>query len=339
MFFLGAAGRPLTQEGVLLTQNTQFESPVHAPEIPPHLSWLNTDQPLSLAQLKGKIVLLDFWTFCCINCMHIIPDLKKLEAKYPEELVVIGVHSAKFTNERETESIRQAILRYEIKHPVVNDRNFEVWNEYGVHAWPTLVLINPNGRVIGTHSGEDIFDLFDQVIGQAVAYFDRKGELKRGPLKMALEEAKQPNTLLAYPGKISADPKKNRLAISDSNHNRILLTDPDGRILEVIGSGRIGAEDGSFEEAEFDHPQGTFIEGDIVYIADTGNHLVRVADLAKREVKTLLGTGQRARGFNQKGKGTDVALNSPWDLLVHEGKLYIAMAGPHQLWVADLATR
>jgi thiol-disulfide isomerase/thioredoxin len=315
-----------------------FEGDVMAPDFPEHLEWLNTDRSFSLEDFRGKVVLLDFWTFCCINCMHILPDLKKLERKYPEELVVIGVHSAKFTNEKDTEAIRQAILRYEIKHAVVNDNNFEIWSAYGARAWPTLVLINPEGYIIGGHSGEGIYEKFDRLIGQTVEYFERKGTLRRGPLNLALEETGKANTLLSFPGKVKADEKKGRLFITDSNNNRILISDPQGRILDVIGSGRVGRSDGSFETAEFNHPQGTFPDGDILYIADTENHLIRAANLKTRTVETILGTGGQARMYNFSGRGREAPLNSPWDLLVDDGKLYIAMAGSHQLWAADLQT-
>ena len=321
-----------------VVDDKRLEGLVRAPDFPPHLEWLNTPKKISLKDLKGKIVLLDFWTYCCINCMHVIPDLKKLEAKYPQELVVIGVHSAKFFNEKGTESIRQAVMRYEIKHPVLNDKEMEVWNEYGVNSWPTLVLINPNGRIIGTHSGEEVFDLFDSLIAQAIPYFEKKKQLNRAPLKLKLEEARRPNTLLSFPGKVRADIKNRRLFISDSNHNRILVTDPEGQVLEIIGNGRAGQADGSFETAELRQPQGTFAEGDILYIADTENHLIRAADLKTREVKTIFGTGQKARESGGRGAGTKVPLNSPWDLVVFNGRLYIAMAGSHQIYTADLKT-
>ncbi len=264
-----SAGQKPHVKGDAMIDNKRLEGLVHAPDFPADMEWLNTDRPFSLQDFRGKIVLLDFWTFCCINCIHVIPDLKKLEAKYPNELVVIGVHSAKFTNEKGTESIRQAILRYEIKHPVVNDKDFEIWQSYDVHSWPTLVLINPNGRIIGVQSGEDIFELFDGILQQAIPYFERKGQLKRSPLKLELEENKKPNSLLSFPGKISADAKTNRLFISDSNHNRIIITDEKGGIQDVIGNGSIGGEDGSFDSASLNHPQGTFAEGDKLYIADT----------------------------------------------------------------------
>ena len=315
-----------------------FEGNTNAPEFPRGMDWLNTDTPIQLADLKGKLVLLDFWTFCCINCMHVIPDLKKLEEKYADELVVIGVHSAKFTNEQGSEAIRQAILRYGIEHPVVNDKDFRIWNSYGVHAWPSFVLINPKGKIIGVHSGENIFEPFDSIIGNAVKYFSSKNELKRGKLDLALENRNMPNTLLAFPGKISSAPKSKRLIITDSNNDRILITTPKGEILEVIGSGRQGQSDGSFEQAEFFHPQGTCLDGDILYIADTENHTIRKANLKTRTVETILGCGQQANFHNQAGMGTDVCLNSPWDLVKVGDKLYIAMAGPHQLWEADLNT-
>ena len=147
---------------------------VRAPELKGDIGWLNTDKPLSIAGLKGKIVLLDFWTYGCINCIHIIPDLKLLEAKYDNELVVIGVHSAKFENERETENIRRIILRYGIEHPVVNDAEFRIWNSYAVRAWPTQVLIDPAGYIIGTVSGEGHLELLDETIAEVIADFRKK---------------------------------------------------------------------------------------------------------------------------------------------------------------------
>ncbi|MEP7274651.1 MAG: thioredoxin-like domain-containing protein, partial [Acidobacteriota bacterium] len=316
-------------------RNELFEGEYNAPEFPAGMEWLNTDRPLSLRELRGKIVLIDFWTYCCINCMHIIPDLKRLEAKYSKELVVIGVHSAKFSTEKGTESIRQAVLRYEIEHPVVNDRDFEVWQQYVAQAWPTLVLINPKGKIVGKHSGEGIFDVFDKSIGEMASYFKAKGELEEKPLSFRLEKSNAPPSLLSFPGKVLADEKSNRLFISDTNHNRIIVTNLEGTVMDVIGDGAIGTRNGSFAEVEFNHPQGVALDGQVLYICDTENHLIRKADLSARTVTTLVGTGAQAQQHNVAGNGREVALNSPWDALVHAGKLYVAMAGSHQLWVVD----
>lgn len=316
--------------------SVMVEGHVEAPEFPDGFAWLNTSAPIKLRDLRGKFVLLDFWTFCCINCMHVIPDLKKLEEKYAQELVVIGVHSAKFRNEKETTQIREAVLRYGLRHPVVNDSEFKIWKNYSARAWPTLVLINPKGKVVGSMSGEGVFTPMDRILAEGIPYFLNKGDLVRSPLKTTLEEAARPETLLSYPGKISGDPDGHKLFISDSNHNRILITDANGHILDVIGSGEEGQDNGPFEVAQLNHPQGTFLANGILYIADTENHLIRTANLKTRQVQTVLGTGTQARRMNQPGTGREVAINSPWDLLVHDGVAYIAMAGFHQIWSADI---
>jgi thiol-disulfide isomerase/thioredoxin len=309
---------------------------IHAPELAGGRGWLNTDKPLSLAALKGKVVLLDFWTYGCINCMHIIPDLKKLEKKYPNELVVIGVHSAKFENEKDTENIRRIILRYEIEHPIVNDADFNIWRAYGVNAWPTRVLVDPAGYIIGALSGEGSYETFDKVIGDTIAEFRKRGELNEAPLKLALEKAKVGDLPLAFPGKILADAKNDRLFIADSDHNRIVVTKLDGTLIETIGTGAHGADDGAFDHATFFRPQGMVLDGDTLYVADTENHLIRQLDLKAKSVKTIAGTGRQSREYGESGPARSIALNSPWDLQLVGRTLYIAMAGPHQIWKLDL---
>ncbi|MBA3355956.1 MAG: redoxin domain-containing protein [Pyrinomonadaceae bacterium] len=309
---------------------------VRAPEITGGRGWLNTDKPLSLVALKGKVVLLDFWTYGCINCIHIIPDLKRLEEKYANQLVVIGVHSAKFENEKETENIRRIILRYEIEHPVYNDAEFKVWQSYGVRAWPTQILIDPAGYVIGSISGEGNYDPIDMAIGKAVADFRARGELNEEPLKLSLERAKVGNLPLAFPGKVLADSKGDRLFIADSNHNRIVVTKLDGTLVETIGTGEHGFADGAFDKASFYRPQGMALEADNLYIADTENHLIRRVDLKARTVKTIAGTGKQSHDYFKQGPAREVGLNSPWDLQLVGRTLYIAMAGPHQIWKLDL---
>ena len=314
--------------------SAQEKPRVRAPEITGGRGWLNTDKPLSLAALKGKIVLLDFWTYGCINCIHIIPDLKKLEAKYANQLVVIGVHSAKFQNEKETENIRRIILRYEIEHPVYNDSEYAVWQSYGVRAWPTQVLIDPAGYVIGGVSGEGNYEVIDQAISKTIEDFRKKGELNEQPLKLVLERAKVGELPLAFPGKIIAD--ADRLFIADSNHNRIVVTKLDGTLVETIGTGDTGAADGTFDKATFYRPQGLALAGDSLYVADTENHLIRRVDLKSRTVETIAGTGEQSHDYFKTGPARTVALSSPWDLQLVGRVLYIAMAGPHQIWKLDL---
>ena len=324
------------ERGVFMS-SSQERSRVRAPEIKGGNGWLNTEKPLTLAALKGKVVLLDFWTYGCINCIHIIPDLKKLEAKYPNQLVVIGVHSAKFQNEKETENIRRIILRYEIEHPVYNDSEFAVWQSYGVRAWPTRILIDPAGYIIGGVSGEGNYEVLDEAIGKVAEEFRKRGELNEEPLKLVLERAKVGDLPLAFPGKLLADAANDRLFIADSNHNRVVITKLDGTLVDTIGTADAGAADGAFDRATFYRPQGLALAGDSLYVADTENHLIRRIDLKSRTVETIAGTGKQTTDYPPKGgPARTTALSSPWDLQLVGRTLYIAMAGPHQIWKLDL---
>lgn len=309
---------------------------VRAPEFPAGFAWLNTEKPLSLRGLRGKLVLLDFWTYGCINCMHILPDLHKLEQKYAKELVIIGVHSAKFENESDAANIRNAMLRYNIEHPILVDQRSQVWDAYAVNAWPTLILIDPSGRIVGQVAGEGNYDILDRTIAQVADEFRKKGELNETPLQFALDRAKVAPTPLWYPGKILAAGGK--LFISDSNHNRIVIASPDGKTEAVIGSGEAALRDGTFEKAAFANPQGLALGGDVLYVADTNNHAIRAVDLKQKTVRTIAGTGKQAPWRSTGGVGTAAALSSPWDVLLYSGTLYIAMAGPHQIWAMDPAS-
>lgn len=316
--------------------STQSQPRRRAPELTGGRGWLNTDKPLSLAALKGKIVLLDFWTYGCINCLHIIPDLAKLEKKYANQVVIIGVHSGKYDNEKDTENIRRVIVRYDIAHPVYNDADFAVWRAYNVSAWPTRVLIDPAGYIVGYVPGEGNYEPLDRAIARVASEFRARGELDEQPLKLALERARVGDLPLSFPGKVLAEAKTNRLYIADSSHNRIVVTTLDGAWLDTFGSGQADVLDGPAARAGFSRPQGMALDGDFLYVADTDNHLIRRIDLKARTVETIAGTGRQARSGTTGGSARAADLNSPWDLQLVARTLYIAMAGPHQIWKLDL---
>src|SRR5690554_5093349 len=266
-------------------QDSRYLGTNAAVEFPEGLDWINTAQPLTLAGLQGRIVLLDFWTYGCINCVHVIPDLKALQDKYDEELVVIGVHSAKFTNEARTENIRLIADRYGREEPIVNDADFEIWRAYGMNAWPGFMLIDPEGNAVGRHAGEGIFDLFDGIISEMIPLFESRGTLQRQPLSFTGGAVVRPRAALRFPGKVLADAATDRLFIADSGNNRIVVTDLSGEVQAVIGSGTAELRDGSFGEAGFNAPQGmTLDDQGNLYVADTGNHSLRLIDLAAGQV-------------------------------------------------------
>jgi thiol-disulfide isomerase/thioredoxin len=315
-----------------------FSSPVRAPDIARKgLVWLNTPEPLPLSGLKGKLVLLDFWTLCCINCMHVLPTLRKVEEAFPDEVVVIGVHSPKFAAEKELENLQSAIGRYDIQHPVIHDPEMTLWKQYGVHAWPTLVFIDPAGNIIGQTSGEPEPLHLLNAVRDLLEKYEQEGSLQPRKLELSIEA--RPVTRLSYPGKIKPLPGEEKTwMVADSGHHQIVLFDDKGVELKRIGSGRRGGEDGNAETATFNSPQGMIADDKAIYVADTNNHAIRRVDRQSWEVTTPVGNGERGTMLINKfqsAKGR--ALASPWDLEIKDDILFFANAGSHQIGALDLA--
>ena len=278
--------------------------------------------------------------------MHVLPQLRKLEQKYADILTVIGVHSAKFNAEKSSDNVREAVRRYGIESPVVNDADFEIWKSYAARAWPTLMFLDPAGKVIGRHEGEFPVDTLDEVISQMIAEHEPSGLFQRGELALQSEIAA--GEQLSFPGKITADAERERLIISDSNHRRLIVTDLDGKVETVIGNGESPLVNGDrrgvygstgFNDPLFDNPQGTAIVGDTIYVADAGIHTIVEVDLDEGVAGTLAGTGEQSLYRHTGGNALRVPLNSPYDLSLYEDTLYIAMAGFHQLWTMNLDER
>ena len=310
-----------------------FPTPVPAPELEGGTAWINTGKPLKIKELRGKIVLLDFWTFCCINCMHIMPDLLKLEEKYKNELVVIGVHSGKFDNEKITENIRKAALRYELRQPSVNDADAKIWKAYGCEWWPTIAIIDPEGNIVAGSPGETNFSIkkTDAILASLVKKHRANKTLDETPLRFDTVKFRDgPDTPLYFPGKIVVDRKGQRLLIADSTHHRIIITDLNGKKIAIVGTGQPGNRDGAFEQAQFDDPQGMAVFGDTVYVADRKNNVIRWLDLKARTVRTVPGTTRYITVNNTPLAAT------PWDVWLEGPRLFVAMSGSHQIWVLDI---
>lgn len=303
------------------------------------LTWFNVPSPLRLKDLRGRLVVLDFWTFCCVNCCHVHPTLRRLEESYPGEVTVIGVHSPKFDHERDPQVLAHALARYDITHPVVHDPDLRLWEEYCVRAWPTLVFISPDGFVIGQMTGEPHPDLLVQGIGDMARQFFARGELKPQPL--AADPVRETGGALRFPGKIKPCPSavgEKLWALADTGHHQIVVLDDDGGELVRYGTGTPGHRDGG-AEAAFNGPEGLACDADFIYVADTRNHAIRRIDRASGVTDTLAGIGFRGGILRQAEPGSGAALASPWDLEVANGTVYVANAGSHQLLALDLTTR
>ena len=315
------------------------EPVVHAPELPADARWLNVGAPLSLRALRGHLVILDFWTYCCVNCMHVLPVLRAIEQRHVHEpLVVIGVHSAKFDAEEDPARVEDAIARYGVRHPVIVDREMAIWRSFAVRSWPTLVVVRPDGTIAATAPGEPDPDVLEAFVCAELERARVRGQLARGPIAMTTPTpvAEGP---LAYPGKLDVAPD-GRIALADSGHHRVLVLDAEGRVLETIGTGLCGFAEGALETAALDDPQGVRWDatGRALFVADARAHVVARIDLAARTLTRVAGTGQLGElPLEGRKVALATALRSPWDLSIDGERLLVAMAGSHQLAAIDLA--
>ncbi|MCO5178330.1 MAG: alkyl hydroperoxide reductase [Thermomicrobiales bacterium] len=259
--------------------------------------------------------------------------MRELEARFPEHLVVVGVHSAKYPAEREDAHLAAAIERLELGHPVVNDGAFVVWQSYAVRAWPTLMFIDPEGKVIGKSEGEVTADMLAPLIEKMIDEFGAAGLLSGRAVHASVPEP--PQTTLAFPGDVAVDQSGN-LYVADTNHHRIVEARPDGQIVRTFGSGVAGFADGAVDVASFRAPQGIACDGQKLIISDTGNHAIRRIDLDAESVVTIAGTGELPASYVSGGDALETGLRSPWGIAISEGVLYVAMAGSHQLWAHRL---
>ncbi|UOZ11698.1 NHL domain-containing thioredoxin family protein [Amycolatopsis sp. WQ 127309] len=306
--------------------------------------WLNTGgRPITLAELRGRIVLLDFWTSGCVNCLHVLDELRPLEAEFADVLVTIGVHSPKFLHEGERASIEAAVRRYEVHHPVVNDPKMELWSQYAVRAWPTLAVIDPEGYVVHVAAGEGHEEALRRVIADLVKKHEAKGTLRRGGSPYVPVEEQQSE--LRFPSKAVAT-AEGRILVADTGHHSVVEFASDGEtVIRRFGSGERGGQDGPFDVATFTEPSGIALlpydvaerAGYHAVVADTAGHRLRGLDLITGEVTTVAGTGAQWRNGPDSGKGVDVELSSPWDVewWGPAGGVVVAMAGNHTLSVFD----
>lgn len=321
---------------VMLTGLMATRARVRAPELIGKGGWLNTgDRQYTLGDLRGRIVILDFWTFCCVNCLHVLDELRELEEKHRDTVVIIGVHSPKFVHEAEHQAVVDAVERYEVHHPVLDDPELATWKQYAVRAWPTLVVIDPEGYVVAQHAGEGHAHAIEKLVEELETEHAAKGTLRRGDGPYVAPEPVA--THLRFPGKalLLAD---GGFLVSDTTRHRLVELDPDGEtVRRHFGAGERGFADGGPDQVRFSEPQGLApLPDGRIAVADTVNHAVRALDLTTGETTTLAGTGRQWwQGAPTSGPAREVDLSSPWDVAWFDGRLWMAMAGVHQLWTYD----
>ncbi|MDH6137355.1 thiol-disulfide isomerase/thioredoxin/streptogramin lyase [Kitasatospora sp. MAA4] len=328
-----------------LDEDMASRARVRAPELVGSGGWLNTGgKDLTLADLRGKCVVVDFWTFCCINCLHVLDELRELEEKHRDTVVIVGVHSPKFVHEADHQAVVDAVARYEVAHPVLDDPELVTWKQYAVRAWPTLVVIDPEGYVVAQHAGEGHAHAIERLVEELEAEHAAKGTLRRGDGPYVAPEPQAGE--LKFPGKAVRLPGGGFLVADSGHHSLVELAEDGESVLRRIGDGVRGLVDGPADSARFSEPQGlALVPADLgldydVVVADTVNHALRGVRLADGSVTTLAGTGRQWwQGSATEGAAREVDLSSPWDVAWFDGRVWIAMAGVHQLWAYDAVAR
>ena len=305
---------------------------LRAPELTGR-GWLNTGgADITLTSLRGKVVVLDFWTFCCVNCLHVLDELRPLEERFGDKLVIVGVHSPKFEHEADPEALAAAVERYAVHHPVLDDPDLVTWQAYAARAWPTLVVLDPEGYIVASMSGEGHGHGLTTLVEELLVEHEAKGTLRSGSGPYVPPPA--PSTALRFPGKVArlAD---GTVVVSDTAHHEVVHLAAD----DEIELARFGGE------GVFNEPQGLLVlppeaaerTGDDVLVADSVNHEIKGIRLSDGRVRPLAGTGEQLREREGSGPALRQALSTPWDLAWWYDRVVVAMAGTHQLWVLHLA--
>ena len=305
-----------------------------APEFPEILDWVNVSEAPELSALRGRVVLLWFWSYDNVHCWNLLPDLAWLESRYNDGLSVLGIHCPKYPHQRDSDNVLKAVNRLGIRHPVASDANLDLWQQYDVDAWPSAVLIDAEGLVAAVIPGEGRRQDLDEKIAQLL------DEAAEGDLReyesATVASRPEPRLTLRFPGKLLAT--ESRLYVSDSGHDRVLECNHEGRILRQFGSGDRGYWDGRNEECGLADPQGLALRNEFLYIADRGNHAVRRVNLESGEMETVLGNGESGRLRPHNADAASTPIGSPSDLAIVADKLYVVSTSQNQIWELDLAT-
>jgi thiol-disulfide isomerase/thioredoxin len=300
---------------------------VRAPELAGR-GWLNTGgTSYSIADFRGRVLILDFWTFCCVNCLHVLDELRPVEAQYPDTLTIIGVHSPKFEHEADPGALAAAVERYAVHHPVLDDPDLTTWRAYTARAWPTLVVVDPEGYVVASMSGEGHGAGLGSLVGELIEEHRAKGTLQLGddPFVPPLV----PDTALRFPGKAVAL-ADGSFIVSDTANHQVVHLEPDLETERARWGG----------PGELNEPQGVLLaslevaerlEVDLI-VADSVNHQLKGIRFSDGSIHTLAGTGMQLRERTGGGPALEQALSTPWDVAWLGDRVVIAMAGTHQLW-------
>ena len=308
--------------------------PLAAPEFPQGLEWLNSE-PVSMAEQRGRVVLLAFWAASSAYSHQVLIDLQSLMARFSDSATLVAVHTPKFEAERDSRLAQKALNSLGLRIPLVHDADFLLWQHFELTAWPSVVVIDTTQQLCRLLAGDSIKAELETLIGDLL---DQAG-LKERVFQAAPTGSKpEPRLPLLFPAGIAVN--ANRLFVADTAHHRIVECSHDGRIMRQIGTGNPGLVDGNSAEACFNRPRGLFLSRDSLYIADAGNHALRRMSLLSGDTDTLAGNGTRGVSANLVAEDPlRSGLDTPWALVGNHDKIYMAMATGQEIWEYDQGTR
>ena len=300
-------------------------------------SWLNSDRPLTQDDLRGRVLVLHFWSRNCIECVESAAAISQIEAENQGKLSVIGIFSPKLDAEKERQVAASLLHRRGLRQLTALDKDFRVWREFSVRDWPTTMLIDPLGHIFARYSGKIDLRKFRGDLERLLSTFPKPRVDPPLPYRFIVGPESELASVMRFPAKVSGE--NGVLWVADSANHRVLGMDEySGKILHVIGEGIPGLKDGDFRQARFRYPRGILAHKGRIFVSDTGNHALRRIDLGRRQVVRVAGTGVRGLWSEfQRGKALETPLDTPLDLaLAPAGKnIYVSMAGPHQIWSFD----
>lgn len=308
---------------------------------------ININQTLSKNLLKNRLIILDFWNYSCISCLENIEKIKKLEERFGNKILFIGVHSSKFQNEKRLSAVKKAVIRYDITHPVIHDIDQKLYKAFDIKAFPTLVLITPKGKIYKKYQGQEAIKDIKSDIKKVIS--KNKFSINREYIKHDLIKFENISNVLSFPTKVIFVEKfsyKNHknlpaLFISNSATNNIIVSSLAGKIITKIGSSERLLADGNFDNSAFNMPLGLVYHKDKLYVADSGNHAIRVVDFKKEKVTTLIGNAHTGSilEFKKPKAAKDINLYFPSDLDIHQKNLIISNLGSNQILSYDFSNK
>jgi DNA-binding beta-propeller fold protein YncE len=300
------------------------------PTLPASLQWLNAAEPPALAR-RGRLTALAFVNAGSTWSMQRLLDLQALSARHPRHLRILGVHMPRFDHERDGRRVLKRIQRHGVRVPVAVDPDWASWQQLGLRAWPTVLLLDGEGKVIARVEGDGASA---EIEGSLQAFVDAAPQ-ESGEDDPAVPVHRDQDSQLRFPIGLAVNDQY--LYVADSGRHRVLECTHAGRIVRQFGTGDEGFVDGGAGLGAFRRPHGLALLREMLYVADTGNHAIRRINLRSGDIDTLCGSGRR--GAAKEGPVQDprsVSLDTPRAVAVTADQLHIALAGENRIWSFEL---